>query len=290
MRNFEGLNDDSKVKQTYEKMYQEQTIEKVLELQEIYSPGNHGKYTIIELLDMLGKVIDESDPDTGYSQDIHGYQTAERIREMYFKDDVFINPYICEVFDGEEICDEYKGVKFGDYYPEFDWNILSLIGLIHDLGKVLALPEFGMLNQHFLVGDTYPLGFSIDNNVVFKELADQYQTIIHDEEQFPGIGFDNLLFSFSHDNYLANVLKYTNLPEEALYIIRYHSFYPWVKPKYQRGYTKLASIKDWYMLPLVKLFQKADLYSKVENLPDMNKIKEYYGILIDKYLPGYILF
>ena len=34
MRNFEGLNDDSKVKQTYEKMYQEQTIEKVLELQE----------------------------------------------------------------------------------------------------------------------------------------------------------------------------------------------------------------------------------------------------------------
>ena len=41
------------------------------------------------------------------------------------------------------------------------------------------------------------------------------------------VGFDNVEMTFSHDYYLSECLKRsnTNLPYEALYIIRYHSFY-----------------------------------------------------------------
>lgn len=36
-------------------------------------------------------------------------------------------------------------------YPEYEW--LPLVGLIHDLGKILVLPEFGGLPQWATVGD-----------------------------------------------------------------------------------------------------------------------------------------
>lgn len=48
----------------------------------------------------------------------------------------------------------------------------------------------------------------------------------------------------------------TTLPQEALYMIRYHSFYPW----HTGGdYTHLTTEKDEKMKPLVKLFRLFDL-------------------------------
>lgn len=45
----------------------------------------------------------------------------------------------------------------------------------------------------------------------------------------PNCGIENLLLSWGHDEYLYRVLVHnkTTLPKEALYMIRYHSFYPW---------------------------------------------------------------
>lgn len=46
----------------------------------------------------------------------------------------------------------------------------------------------------------------------------------------PNCGLDNLLMSWGHDEYLYQVLKNhptCTLPEEAMYMIRFHSFYPW---------------------------------------------------------------
>ena len=89
-------------------------------------------------------------------------------------------------------------------------------------------------------------------------------------------------------------------------MIRYHSFYPW----HTGGdYTHLTTEKDEKMKPLVKLFRlfdlyinnilvlnfwilqniissNFDLYTKCENLPDIEKLQEYYQKLIDKYIPG----
>jgi len=45
------------------------------------------------------------------------------------------------------------------------------------------------------------------------------------------------------------------------------------------------------MLPLVKEFQRTDLYSKSESvLPDVAALKPYYMSLVDKYIPGKIVF
>ncbi|WP_411026755.1 inositol oxygenase family protein [Salmonella sp. s54395] len=40
------------------------------------------------------------------------------------------------------------------------------------------------------------------------------------------------------------------------------------------------------MLKWVKEFNQYDLYSKVDKLPDINKLRPYYQSLIDKYCPG----
>ena len=66
----------------------------------------------------------------------------------------------------------------------------------------------------------------------------------------PHCGFDNVLCSFGHDEYLSIVLKAHNadlaamaargeetpekrIPPEGIYMIRFHSFYPWHSPKGQ---------------------------------------------------------
>jgi len=60
--------------------------------------------------------------------------------------------------------------------------------------------------------------------------------------------------SFGHDEYMYQVLKHngTVLPEEALYCIRYHSFYPW----HSCGdYDYLCSDKDREMMKWVLEFK-----------------------------------
>jgi inositol oxygenase len=90
-------------------------------------------------------------------------------------------------------------------------------------------------------------------------------------------GFENVHFSFGHDEYLAAVFRRSNsmgmskLPREMIYMINFHSFYAWHSPrKHSRGYTYLASKDDWLMLPLLKALKLADLYSKSRNVPNMD--------------------
>ncbi len=92
-------------------------------------------------------------------------------------------------------------------HPDQDW--LHLTGLIHDLGKVMAL--FGQ-PQWSTVGDTFPVGCAFDSSNVFAEsfannpdarnpaynsLCGMYS---------PHIGLDQLLMSWGHDEYMYRVL------------------------------------------------------------------------------------
>lgn len=45
----------------------------------------------------------------------------------------------------------------------------------------------------------------------------------------PNCGLKNITMSWGHDEYLYRVLKHnkSTLPNQALNMIRYHSFYPW---------------------------------------------------------------
>ncbi len=213
-----------------------------------YGQLARGRMGVWDACEHLNELIDDSDPDTSLSQIEHLLQTAEAAR--------------------------------ADNRP--DWFILT--ALIHDLGKVLCLngePQWAV------VGDTFPLGCPFDPAVIYfddfklnpdQQIAEYQQgTGIYAE----GIGFDSVLMSWGHDEYLYQVVK-DYLPEEALYIIRFHSFYA---AHHGDGYTRLMNEKDRRLMPLVKTFSSYDLYSKGDDAPDVAALRPYYESLINRFFP-----
>jgi len=133
--------------------------------------------------------------------------------------------------------------------------------------------------QWAVVGDTNPVGCQFSNTVVFPELFTQsldYSNPLYNTKYgiySPNCGLRNILMSFGHDGkyafdtehsnnillclyteYLFRVLTSNNckLPEEALYMIRYHSFYPWHT---HGAYQYLCDDTDKKMLPWVQRFK-----------------------------------
>jgi len=306
---FRDYDNNTIVENLYMNMYIEQTYLKKKKLETIFKYNK--PLSIKDAIYYLNKVIDSSDPDTDHEQIYHGYQTAENIRQNYFTNDNFNsinNIHITELFSTTEwdnLPKEYQqlyNTNISDYYNHItDWSWLLVIGLIHDLGKVLVLPEFGCLPEYFSVGDIYPLGCLFQESNIYYEkkyfkLCPDYKN--KDFKTLNGIykpncGFENITMTFSHDYYLYNVfLKSTHiLPDEALYIIRFHSFYAWHTPHNNiRSYKNLASELDWKNLPLLKLFQKTDLYSKHNELPNIKNLEPFYENILNKYIQNHLLF
>jgi inositol oxygenase len=253
-RNYENSARQKGVSEFYYQNHKNQSLDFVLDLKDRIR-FNSMKMSVWEAFQYLEKVVDESDPDTNMTQIAHGLQTAEAIRKEY---------------------------------PEADW--LHLTALIHDLGKVLCAPCF-KLPQWAIVGDTTPVGcrFSEANvfHEYFRENPDFNNPIYSSEYGIyePNCGLMNLHLTYGHDEYLYQVLKHNNcqLPLEALYIIRFHSFYAWHK---QGAYKHLENQEDREMLKWIKIFNRFDLYSKSHEVPNFHEVKDYYYGLIEKYLPG----
>ena len=161
---------------------------------------------------------------------------------------------------------------------------MVLVGFIHDLGKCLCLygePQWGV------VGDTFPVGCAWSDQVVFPEYFSanpdasnpQYQTKYGIYE--PSCGLENVHMSFGHDGYIAEVMK-PYLSDEALYMLRFHSFYAWHR---HGAYQYLENEKDREMLGWVKKFNPYDLYSKGHSKPDLQRLKPYYDDLFVEFLP-----
>jgi len=252
-----------KIAQFYHDLHINQTLDYVKKMRAKYAPLDKKVMTVWEAFDLLEHhtPVDESDPDTDKTQDVHSFQTAEACRRLY---------------PGEE----------------YDW--FHLTGFLHDLGKILCatLPEFNE-PQWATVGDKNPVGCAFSEYIVypeyFKENPDikdpRYNTKYGIYQ--PNCGFDNVLMTYGHDEYLYQVLKGNpcTLPDEALFVLRYHSFYAWHQ---HNGYDYLANDKDREFLHWSKEFQKCDLYSKSskpEDIPDPVKLHAYYDKLIKKYFP-----
>ena len=213
----------------------------------------------------LESFVDVSDPDISLPNYFHGIQTAEAIKK--------------------------------DGHPEW----LQLVGLIHDIGKIIYLwgcdqDGTSIENQWSIVGDTFIVGCRIPNKIVFPEFNKENPDMKHPIYSTKlGIykencGLDNVICSWGHDEYLYQVLKNCyncKLPEEELYIIRFHSLYPYHK---ESEYTCFTNEKDKKMFEWLKLFNKYDLYTKSENVIISDKIKSYYQGLINKYLNNGFLF
>lgn len=294
-------NNGNNVDILYKNMYENQNYK---EKKHIISKLKYDKkYKIKDLFLLLNKVIDSSDPDTDVVQTDHCYETAQAIKNNYFIDNNLKEINIIDLFTKEDwflLDEKYKKMydtTINKLYKDIkDWSWLILVGLIHDLGKVLVLEEFGKFNEWFSVGDIYPLGCEFHKSNIFYEKNYHKQSIDYNNSRYNTslgiydykVGFDNIEMTFSHDYYLSECLRRseTNLPYEALYIIRYHSFYSWHTPKNNiRGYEYLANETDWKYLPLLKLFQKSDLYSKKNDF-NKNFDVDYFDNLIDKYIIG----
>jgi len=256
-RNYEDSARHDEVSRTYHLMHRNQTVDFVHQQHGKWLKFEKGEFTIMEVIAMLDDLVDDSDPDVDIPNSIHDFQTAERIREQW---------------------------------PDLDW--FHLVGLLHDLGKVMALPRFAgdwTLEQWAVVGDTFPVGCApAEEAVVFPESFKDNRDYKHpvygttNGMYEPGCGISNLVMSWGHDEYMYRMLKANGctIPEAGLNMIRFHSFYPWHD---KRAYTHFELPEDEETLRWVREFNKFDLYSKGDAVPDVAKIRPYYESLLTKY-------
>jgi inositol oxygenase len=239
------------VRDFYQQNHALQTLEFARAKRAEYEPLQKAEMGIWEAMDRLNELVDDSDPDTDLSQIKHNLQTAEAIR--------------------------------ADGHPR--WFVLT--GFIHDLGKVLTMwgePQWAV------VGDTFPVGCRWSDKIVYPqyfeanpdsrnpELMTRYG--VYDEQ----CGLDKVNLSWGHDEYLYHVTK-NYLPEEAQYMIRYHS---WYSAHREMDYQFLMSDHDMQMMDWVRKFNPYDLYSKSAVKPDFDQLKPYYDDLISEFFPAKI--
>ncbi|MBP6794630.1 MAG: inositol oxygenase [Saprospiraceae bacterium] len=251
-RNYEEPTRDT-VKEFYKLNHTYQTFDFVQNKRKDYLSFNKKEMPIWDAFDFLNQLVDDSDPDTDLDQFQHLLQTSEAIRK--------------------------------DGHP--DWMVLT--GLMHDMGKVLCL--FGE-PQWAVVGDTFPVGCAYSDKIVYPEFFalnpdSQNSTYTSTYGVYEkGCGLRNVTMSWGHDEYIYQMMK-DYIPEQGLYMLRYHSFYAWHK---EGAYEYLLDDHDKAMLKWVKLFNPYDLYSKNPTPPNWNELKSYYENLVKKFLPERIQF
>lgn len=246
-RNYEA-NARPTVREFYRLNHRHQTYDFVRARKTEYLGLQRMKMGIWEAAEYLNQLVDDSDPDTDLSQLEHLLQTAEQLRH--------------------------------DNQPR--WMILT--GFVHDLGKILCLwgePQWAV------VGDTFPTGCSYSESIIFhpffadnpdsQDARFQTTTGVYKE----GAGLDTVQLSWGHDEYIYNVCK-DYLPIEGLYMLRYHSFYPWHR---EGAYDHLCNDQDRRLLAAVQAFNPYDLYTKSHQKPDVASLRPFYEDLIAEYFP-----
>ncbi len=252
-RNYKDSKRQETVREFYRLNHTYQTYDFVREKEAEFLKFDKKEMSLWDAVDFLNTLVDDSDPDTDLDQLQHLLQTSEAIR--------------------------------ADGHP--DWFVLT--GFLHDMGKVLCL--FGE-PQWAVVGDTFPVGCKHSDKIVFSEFfqANPDSTNPTFNTKYgvyePNCGLEKVKMSWGHDEYLYQMVK-DHLPEPALYMIRYHSFYPQHK---ENAYDHLMSKHDHEMFKWVNAFNPYDLYSKVPVPPDAKALRPYYEDLVAKYLPSTLKF
>jgi inositol oxygenase len=251
-RNYEAPARDT-VKEFYRLNHTYQTYAFVKEKQQQFLKFDKKEMPVWDAFQFLNQLVDDSDPDTDLDQFQHLLQTSEAIRR--------------------------------DGHP--DWMVM--VGLMHDMGKVLCLFDEP---QWAVVGDTFPVGCAYSDKIVYPDFFKNNPD--YSDERYntqygiykPNCGLRNVDMSWGHDEYVYQMLK-NNLPEEGLYMLRYHSFYAWHR---EGEYDYLLDDHDRAMLKWVQLFNPYDLYSKNPTPPVWKELKPYYEDLVAKYLPPTLKF
>ncbi|MFB0908294.1 MAG: inositol oxygenase family protein, partial [Spirosomataceae bacterium] len=224
-RNYDDNERLDTVREFYRLNHTFQTVDFVSKKEDEFLKFEKREMSIWDAIDFLNTLVDDSDPDTDLDQFQHLLQTSEAIR--------------------------------ADGHP--DWFVLT--GFLHDLGKVLCL--FGE-PQWAVVGDTFPVGCKHSDKIVYPEFFtanpdstdERYNSKLGIYEE--NCGLDNVKMSWGHDEYIYQIMK-PYLPEEGLYMLRYHSFYPQHRVS---AYDHFMSKHDHELFKWVDKFNLYDLYSK----------------------------
>lgn len=251
-RNYDNPARDT-VKEFYRMNHTYQTYDFVLEKEKEFLSLNRREMSLWDAVEYLNTLVDDSDPDIDLDQTQHLLQTSEAIRA-----------------DGQP-----------------DWFVLT--GFLHDLGKVLCL--FGE-PQWAVVGDTFPVGCQFSDKIVYPDFFkanpdytnERYITKLGVYQE--NCGLRNVHMSWGHDEYLYHIMK-DHLPEEGLYMIRYHSFYAQHR---EHAYDHLMDKHDHAMFKWVDKFNPYDLYTKAPVKPNVKELRPYYEDLAAKYLPDTLRF
>ncbi len=257
-RNYDQSEITAAVREHYRKMRSRQTLDYVRRMKKKYLTYDRPLH-LWDAMEKLNVLVDVSDPDLDLPNVQHLVQSAEAIRE-----------------DGRP-----------------DW--MQLVGLIHDLGKVMFLwgsDEDGtsQAEQWGLVGDVFVVGCALPDTCVYPEFNalnpdmqdPRYNTPLGIYEA--GCGLDNLHLAWGHDEYLYQVLQHhpgNKIPEAGMVMIRYHSFYPWHTGG---SYQELTNDRDEQYKEWVLDFNNYDLYTKSDKTYDLDEIKAYYLPIAEKYL------
>jgi inositol oxygenase len=251
-RDFENTQKDG-VREFYRLNHTYQTYDFVVQKKSAFLQFNKKEMPVWDAFNFLNQLVDDSDPDTDLDQFQHLLQTAEAIR--------------------------------ADGHP--DWMVLA--GLLHDMGKVLCLlgePQWAV------VGDTFPVGCAFSDKIVYPGFFENNPDATDERYNTkygiytPHCGLKNVELSWGHDEYIYHIAK-DHLPEPALYMLRYHSFYPQHR---EHAYDHLMDEHDHEMFKWVNLFNPYDLYSKNPTPPNWNELAPYYKSLVAKYLPATLKF
>jgi len=265
-RNYVDSDRQDVVLNHYRQMRSNQCVEFVDRMAEKYSFDKpRAVMTIRETFKTLETYVDSSDPDSSLPNLVHMLQTAEGIRTAG--------------------------------HP--DW--MQLVGLIHDMGKVMFLwgnEKDGQVGtaegpQWALGGDTWVVGCEIPPTTVFPEfntLNPDYCNSAYNTEYgiySPNCGFENLKFAYGHDEYVYRMViaNGTTIPKEGLAMLRYHSCYPWHTGG---SYRHLMNDEDHELMKWVLEFNKFDLYTKDQAglKCTVEELWPYYQGLIEKYFPS----
>eukprot|EP00775_Hariotina_reticulata_P013073 gene13073-13200_t len=176
-------------------------------------------------------------------------------------------------------------------FPDKPW--MALVGLLHGLGKLLAHPRWKSQPQWAVAGESFPVGCRFAPQISHSEFLSAnpdrrrrtYSTALGVYQEHCGLR--NVYMSWGAPEYLYMllVLNQTELPEEALFMIRYQRCAAITRPG--GAYRQLMSDADRALLPLLAAFQNLITYRRVQLPPEAlqgEQLLEYYDRLIETYL------
>jgi inositol oxygenase len=223
-----------------------------------------GRMTVREALRKIDSFVDRSDPDASFPNSLHCLQAAEGARK------------------------EGKPAWY------------QLVALLHDVGKLMYVwgsceeGQGGRATdpQWALGGDTWVVGVRIPDCAVYPQLSARNADAAHPVlgaaplgQYAPGVGIMNCEFAFGHDEYayLWALHNKVPLPPEGLAMLRLHSCYPWHTGG---AYRELMAPGDEALEAAVRDFNRFDLYTKADALPDFEAAWPHYQAIINELCPG----